>query len=407
LRKYVIGIGLVFFVIHNPNQPFINYAFLPWIGIALLVAAIASVPFKKFKKIGLGSRWVWVSLLVLCFAIAASGMAQYLRGEVTLSRGLAPLASTLIWFGLYMVARLDGEGIGKPVAIAVIIEAASTTISAFATGGVRNGGIVSPTNYDIATAVLVFGTFIAPRKWQWWLSSIAIVGLFFTGAEEGMVAIGATSLVILMVRDWHWKTLVPISALIMCLMVATPLGITQRLYIGVNSIQAVVTSQSATTTEVAALHISDVVINPSTTNKFKAVEMAWNEWKWWHWSSPKFNELMNIATGYRWMTHWRIRPIKLFGYGYNLTEFYPGIPHNIILIIIEQVGLIGLAGWLVATAYCVKVSKRWYLWVTFLALGVFDHYFWTQWAPAYWIAIGISEAHRQKTAVIFKGVEGG
>jgi O-antigen ligase len=114
---------------------------------------------------------------------------------------------------------------------------------------------------------------------------------------------------------------------------------------------------------------------------------------------------MDIATGYRWSTHWRIRPIQPFGYGYNLTNFYHGIPHNIILIIIEQIGLVGLAAWLVATAYCIKVSRRWYLWGTFLALGVVDHYSWTQIAPWYFAMVGISEAHRQKSANIFKGEE--
>ena len=380
MRKYLIGSGLVLIAVHNPNQPLLSYAFLPWVGIMLIVGSIISVSFKDYKQAGLGSKWVWIPLLILCLTITASGIAQYFRGEVTWQRGLAPLASTLIWFGLYLVTRIEGEGIGKPVAIAVIVESVSIVAFAFLSNGVRGGGLVSPTNYDMATAFLVFGTFISPKRWQWWLSAIAIVGLFFTGAEEGMVAIGAAALVVLIVNDWNWKTLAPITALAVAVLVATPIGITQTLY-GYGGGKPVIYGE-----------------NPSTLNKAQAVQGAIQNID----NPTEFNKGMDTATGYRWSTHWRIRPIKLFGYGYNLTEFYWGIPHNIILIIIEQIGVIGLGAWIVVTGYCIKTSKRWYLWGTFLALAGFDHYFWTQWAPAYFVAVGLSEARPYLTPAIFR-----
>lgn len=384
MRKYLIGIGLVLIAVHNPRQPFLSYAFLPWIGIMLLVGSVASVSFKDYRKAGLGSKWVWIPLLILCLSITASGVAQYFRGEVDWQRGIAPLASALLWFTLYLVTRIEGDGIGKPGAIAVIIESVSIIVFAIMTNGVRGGGLVSPTNYDMATGFLVFGTFISPKKWQWWVSSIAIVGLFFTGAEEGMVALASIALVLLIVRDWSIKTMLPIATLIVALLMATPLGITHNLYLGKADITVAQSGEG---------------FNPSTVDKVDAVKGAIQNVN----NPPVFNEDMDVATGYRWSTHWRIRPIQPFGYGYNLTNFYWGIPHNIILIIIEQIGLIGLAAWLAVTAYCVKTSKRWYLWASFLALGMVDHYFFTQWAPAWFVAVGLSEAHRYSDSNIFRG----
>ncbi len=377
MRKYIIGIGLVLIIVYNPNQPLISLLFLPWIGLALLVSAVISIPFKELKKAGLGSKWVWIPLLVLCFSIAASGVAQYLRGEVSLTRGLAPTFSTVIWFGLYLVARIDGDGIGKPLAIAVIIESVSTVVMAYASNGVKNGGIISPTNYDISAFLLVLGTFLAPRKWQWWLSAIAVVGLFFTGAEYGIVAIGTVLLVIIAVRDWSIKTLLPVSALIVCLLVATPTGITHNLYISNPNGQG------------------------TASYKIGGLISAITNWS----SDERFNQEINIATGYRWNGYWKIDPILPFGYGYNLTEYYVGIPHNIALVIIQQVGLLGLAGWLVAAGYCIKTSKRYYLWAAILALGMFDHSFFTEWAALFWVCVGLSEAHPYKSPNIFKEVE--
>lgn len=376
MRKYLIGIGLILSVIYYPNALLTTYFFPPQIAIGFFVAAIVLTPFKEIKEHGLGSKWVWVPLLLLSFSISASGIAQYLRGEVTLIRGLAPLCSSLIWFGLYMLARIEGNEIGKPFAIAVIIETISIVAFAFVNHGIRGGGLISPTNYDISTAFLVIGVFLSPKKWQWWLSGIAVVGLFFSGAEEGIVAIGAVALVILLVKDYSLKTLFPACTLIVALLVATPMGITHNLYLSNKSI--------------------DYGQNISTVEKGNALIVAIG--------GSDFSKNMDIATGYRWSTHWRIRPIQPFGYGYNLTQFYWGIPHNIFLIIIEQVGILGLIGWVIATAYCIKTSRRWYLWGSFLALGMFDHYFFTQWAAVTWVLWGISEAHPQIRTNIFKPV---
>lgn len=381
MRAYLIGIGLVLFAVHNPNQPFLSYAFLPQIGLSLLIGAIISYPFKKLKESfnGSNSPAVWLPLMLVSFAIVMSGIAQYWRGEVKLIGAFAPLATVIVWWGVYLASRIEGEKIGKPIAVAVIIESVSVLVIAFVSGGNRGGGIISPTNYDIATAFLVFGTFLSPRKWQWWLSSFAVVGLFFSGAEEGIVAIGAAFLIFLILKDISVKTLLPVSALILAVLVATPMGITKNLYLK---------DKPMVGTE-----------NPSTLDKFQAVQKAVQNI-----GGSQFNEDMDIATGYRFSTHWRIRPVQPFGYGYNLTNFYWGIPHNQALIIIEQVGLFGLF-WFVPTFYLFRKSKRYYLWASVLALGIFDHYTWTQIAPWWWAMVGISEAHSLESGNIFREVK--
>lgn len=380
MRSWLISLGLIFFAIHNPNQPFLNWVFLPQLGLGLFVIAIFSIPLNKWKEISLGSKWVYIPLIVLLASISLSGVFQYFRGEVTLARGFAPTFSAFIWLALYALSRIEGEKIGKPIAYAVIIEAVSVLVAAFVSGGNRGGGIVSPTNYDIAVAFMVFGTFLSPKSWQWWLSSIAIIGILFTGAEEGLVVIAVMGLIVLLVKDYSIKTLLPLSVGILAGLAIVIVGLGQGLYVGSNGGQI------------------NNPGNPSTIGKFMALKSAIDVYP----QQPEFNNYMDIATGYRWSTHWRIRPIQPFGYGYNMTEFYPGIPHNIILIIIEQVGLLGLAGWLVATFYVWRKSKRHYLWAGVLGLGMLDHFSFTQIAPWYFVMLGISEAYPLKSAAIFK-----
>ena len=77
---------------------------------------------------------------------------------------------------------------------------------------------------------------------------------------------------------------------------------------------------------------------------------------WWN-DELNDDERLELATGYRWLTHWRISEIKPFGHGFIVTEFYKGIPHNIILIIIEQVGILGALAWLFVIGYCLIKTK--------------------------------------------------
>jgi hypothetical protein len=98
-------------------------------------------------------------------------------------------------------------------------------------------------------------------------------------------------------------------------------------------------------------------------------------------------------------THWQLSPIKPFGYGINLTHFYYGIPHNIFLIIIEQVGILALIAWLVIAYQGIRNKKWRYVWVGFLLLGLADHFIWSQGAVWFWCLCGLTFMKEKTNAI--------
>lgn len=73
---WIIGIGLVLFAIHNPNQPFLYYAFLPVIGLAISVMAVFFVLSDHWRHLDFGSRWLWIPLACIGGSIAVSGFVN-------------------------------------------------------------------------------------------------------------------------------------------------------------------------------------------------------------------------------------------------------------------------------------------------------------------------------------------
>ena len=97
-----------------------------------------------------------------------------------------------------------------------------------------------------------------------------------------------------------------------------------------------------------------------------------------------------------------MQPLRMFGNGYVITEFYATIPHNIMLIIVEQVGFLAAGAWLVVTFYLLLKTKWKYAWIMFIALGVWDHFIWTQAAPWFWVLCGVTSLNDIKSDRIFK-----
>lgn len=347
---WLIGVGLILFAIHNPNQPLLEYAFLPVIGLTISLLACLMVITDNRKNLDFGPKWLWIPLVIIATSIALSGI---INGE-TVGSKFAPLAFGTYLIGIYLSARILGEDLFAPFAFAVIIEAVSCVVIGIVDPGVRNGGIVSPWNYDMAAGLLVIGVLVSTVRHQWWLSAVALVGLFFTGAEEGWFAVGIITIILLIRKDWNKKLLIPALALAITIAICTPLGITQGIY-------------GLTAHRVDAA--SSAVSTPDTEER---------------------EQLLEEATGYRWLTHWRISPIKPFGYGYTITEFYEGIPHMMPLVITEQVGPVAMLAWLFILVLCLIKSRWKYAWLGIGALSVFDHYLWTQVAPWFWALAGAS-----------------
>ena len=101
---WIIGIGLILFVWHNPYQPFIEYMFLPWIGLLLLIMGELIVILNNWRNITLGSKWVWIPLAVIAISICLAGI-----GVVGVQKQIASIAMGIMLFGLYPVARILGR----------------------------------------------------------------------------------------------------------------------------------------------------------------------------------------------------------------------------------------------------------------------------------------------------------
>jgi hypothetical protein len=168
LSSWLIGLGIVLFVWHNPYQPLIQYAFLPWIGTIMLIIGIILTLTSKSYKLDLGQKRVWIPLAVISVSIALSGIFNGAwQGAVSLA---------VMFFGLYLTTRVLGKDIFEKIAPwVVVIESVSIPIWGLTHSWSTNGGLLSPTNYDIATGVIIFFTLLAKPSQKWWLATIGTV----------------------------------------------------------------------------------------------------------------------------------------------------------------------------------------------------------------------------------------
>jgi len=355
LPPYLIGTGLILFVVNQPNQPLMNVMLISNLGLLLIYLGImwSISKIKNIRELTLGSRWVYIPLLIIVASIIISSLMSGASNKFA----LALFAPTL--FALYVLGRYYGEVIFKPFLYGVIIVSTSLVIGGIINPGIKQGGLISPTNYDMATGFLVFGALVCVwKKQRWWITTIALVGLFFTGAEEAMFAVAVVCLTILIRRDWSKRLLLPIAVVLLCLVIATPLGVIGKLYESVSG------------------RVED------------ATEGNWLQ-----------------ATGYRLTGNWMLSDLEPFGTGYYVSwddDYIGKIPHNVPLIIVEQIGIAGALAWCVVAGYCLIKTKWKYAWIGLLSLCVFDHFIWSMCAPWFWVLAGVSTASDIKNDYIFK-----
>lgn len=376
LPAYLVGSGMALFVVFPHQQPGLQYGAIPFIhqlGLILMISGLIPWFTKSEKPLAyIGSKKVWIPLAIIIISITASGFSvdTIPCGWGAISFGLPasiPFAFlALLLGGIYLMSRQVGQDILTPFIPATIIASLSCIVSGITYQGVKTGGLVSLSNYDMATGLIVFGALVSIFRGQWWLTAIAIVGLFFTGADEAIFACGVLTLAILARRDWSLKLLAPVGALILVIAICTSLGITQSLYSP--TAEKIVAAKEATTAT----------------------------------STETRDELLYKATGSRWMKHWTLSPLKPFGYGYNVNNFYPGIIHNVPMIIIEQIGILGALAWLWVFGFCLLKTKWKYAWIGLGSLCVFDHFIWTQAAPWFWALAGVSTASSLDRDYIFR-----
>ncbi len=399
VHAWVIGSGLILFAVHNPNQPALDWAFLPIVGLAFSLFALLFVLMDKKAEITLGPRWVWIPLLVIIASIAASSIAEVVSGAVTFTEGLAPIAFSAYMFGIYLVARILKEDLFAPFAVAVVIEAISIVADGLTTPGLRNGGIVGPTNYDMASGFLILGVLFSAVKRQWWLLTVAMVGLAFAGAEEAMVA-GVILGVVWLIRRDFGKRLVVIGGCVVVgavLMLTTGLG--GKLYATaetrvselVTMVQGGEPDHSLTNSTGEDVTYPRRFIHSQDKGDWP-VQYTY-EWEetldnilWWRWS-----QYTEAARNFSWV-----------GNGYMVTEFNFSTVHNVPGVIVQQVGPIAGAAWLFLMIACL-VKTRWkYAFTAVLALSLFDHFIWTQVAPWWWALVGVATVTLDRSDLIFR-----
>lgn len=385
LLAYMLGVGLILFVVHNPDQPFIDQIALPNIGLLLIFLPLM-LALPNVTRADLGPKAVYIPLLVIVASIIASVALN--GGELSLALFGVAL------FGIYLFARMYGQAIFKPMAWAIVIGTIGLVVTQMVQPGFKTGGWISPSNYDMATGLLFFAAVVSVWKYQWVLTAIAVVGLFLTGADEAVFVLAAFVIFVLARRDWSKKLLLPVGVLAVMVLIYMPLGITEKLY-----------SPTITKLQLAAYAVTMLDGEPETMTIVTESNPSGIPGKEIIVETREFTkeEVLNEATGKRFSEYWRLSPIKPFGYGYNVNDFYYGIPHNLPLIIIEQIGIVGALAWVWLVGYGLFKTKWKYAWFGLVALSVFDHFIWTQaavWMPA---LLGVSTASNIKGDLIYKG----
>lgn len=364
--------------------------FLPAIAFAVSVFILAGL--LRHGEIDLGPKRVYIPVMVICGSIVAQVVYN-----PTLN-GLANAFYGVYLFAIYLVARKYGQDLFRPFAYAVVVISLSIIIAGLINPGVRTGGLLSSSgNYDIAASVLILGTFVSAYKRQWILTGIVLVGLFFTGAEEGVFGLGVLTIYFLVTRDISRRILLPVGMLAITLAVATPVGITEDLYQSLMFRLSLVKEAAEASETVVA--VAEYVPEPVKEVVFRILENKTTVSV----QELGVREVLRKATGNRFMTHWTLSPIRPLGYGYNISAFYHGIPHNVLLIIIEQLGIPAALAWVYLIVYGI-IKTRWrYAYVALFALGVWDHLIFTQMAPWWPAIIGASTASGQVNANLYRG----
>ena len=352
--SWFMGVGLVLFSAHNIDQPGLNLISLPSIGTIMILFASCFAYLRGFWH--LPPKRIWIPLAIISFSIVITGAIEWSY------HGLGTALMGVSLFFIFVSCRGLGPDIFKVFTVAVLVECAIIVYQGIAHPGIRTGGmfggdVMSFGNYAMAMRLLVFG-FLAStdirRKKRWMLLVPISIALFFSGAEETLLIAIIMGIALCVRKDLNrYLIMVPI-AITALIVITYPTGIPQQLY-------------------------------GKFADRIEAV-------------GTNTYEGLNFASGHRLQTYKIvIENIRPFGHGYYVTEFggiEKRVPHNVVLVIVEQVGPLAALVWLWVTGYMVIKTKWKYLFIGIFAMSLIDHALWTQAAPWWWAAVGIASAHQ-------------
>ena len=366
----MVGLGLAIVPIHNAfltDLTTINgrvIFFLPILGYLLLLMGVAFFIYNRWKLIkesGLGDKKVWIPLLVI---VAGMGISGFAYGG-TIQAKIAPLMMGVAFFGVYVISRIMKEAVFYMLAPFVVVGSISVIISGLVSPGQYTGGFI--TNYCASAGYLIFGALVYQGKWRLPLILIAGVGLFFIGALEAVFIIGVVGLAVIIRRDFSRKFIYGGIAVVVIIGIWLGLGYLAPLYEGNNNIAI----------------FRDLVTGQIPLN---------------------YDTMVALTTG-RWTVIVdAVKEMSFIGHGYSQSTVGGGIVHNMPLIIMHQIGPLAALAWVFVTIHC-TVKTRWkYIWMAVIAMGVFDHYLWTQMSPWWWALVGATTMSNLKSDLIFRRV---
>jgi len=318
------------------------------IGIALLIVRIRS---KQFR-IG---RWQMLAPVILLATMAAVRSSD--TGTVIMALAM-PLA--------YLVGVNTGRLDHRVMAATVIIGSISVMVWHFtglqpAYAG-KTGGIFG--NPNIAAGGLVMCAVMCRTRWQYVIVAVALAGLCFSGAEQGLVAVAAIGVIVLARHDWSAKILTP-AVLVTILLVAIAVsGIWQ-------------------TTPTRMQAVAEAATNGEMEQVEEALNGRWQQWQ--------------LA----------ISDIKPFGHGYKPLTLLDGSIHNVPLRILYELGPAAVLLWLYIMTWGLFRSKLKYPFVAILGLSLFDNYMWTVMMPWCFTAAGMAEVATSSDYIFRKEVGNG
>jgi hypothetical protein len=293
------------------------------------------------KKLTLGSKWVWLPMLVIILSAWARGVLYGdWPGAVFLS----------VMFALYLYSRT--ENLLKAFFPATIIGAISVIVVGIVYPGLCSAGILASlpgprpfqTNYNIAAGFLVFGLLVYKGRYKWQLGTLVLAALFFTGSSEALLLISVLVVTMIIRKDWNWRKVAITSGIILpVIMLWTVFGLSP----------------------------------------------------WGRAFGILTGDRVNIGeaiTTRGWAYQDTLSSIQLLGHGFSLFEVSNQTVHNVPLIILDQLGIAAALAWTTATVYLLIHSKQKYLWIVFITMGIFDHYTWDNAAVWWWVIAGANNS---------------
>lgn len=378
---YLLGLSIFLYAIHAKFMVVRNGAgeaiiFLPMFGVLLwLVCFQWSFLTQRFH---INWRPLWVTFPIIIILIS---MIARICIEQT-SSTVAELLFIVIFVAIYYMTRSYGLNVLKPLLYATILEALSVLIYSVFVGrwhteDMTNGGLLSETNYDVATGFMAIGLIIGVlliknTRYLILYSILVVTAMLMTGSPESLFALGVLGVYLLTVHRIALKTLI-LRHRRMLLGIAGVLSCMVLLWVSLGGGKA------------TAQRTKDVLGN--------TVDITDDYPDYGQGRFPAYERVL--------------QNVDIFGHGFTLTHYRvddsgvpleemdreaQGIAHNVPLVIVEQIGPIAAAAWLVVTIYCFKISSRKMriMWVIVASLCVFDHYIWTTIAPYWWLLIGIT-----------------